>query len=94
MGKFERPGVRPERSIHWVHLYPMALACREVRKKSGAPVQKLGCQREQTPRVLIAWKHVNGINGTLGLGGSCDAPAPAGDACCSSPQLIELSVGR
>lgn len=31
---------------------------------------------------------------TTDLGGSCDAPAPAGDACCSSPQLIELSVGR
>ncbi|HEX7350560.1 FAD-dependent oxidoreductase [Brachybacterium sp.] len=31
---------------------------------------------------------------TTDLGGSCDAPAPAGDACCSSPQLIEVSVGR
>lgn len=31
---------------------------------------------------------------TTDLGGSCDAPAPAGDACCSSPQLTELSVGR
>ena len=31
---------------------------------------------------------------TTDLGGSCDALAPAGDACCSSPQLIELSVGR
>ncbi|MCC5671814.1 thioredoxin reductase [Kocuria rhizophila] len=32
---------------------------------------------------------------TTDLGGSCDAPAPADDACCSSsPQLIELSVGR
>ena len=31
---------------------------------------------------------------TTDLGGGCDAPATAGDACCSSPQLIELSVGR
>lgn len=32
---------------------------------------------------------------TTDLGGSCDAPAPADDACCSSsPQMIELSVGR
>ena len=31
---------------------------------------------------------------TTDLGGSCDAPAPTGDTCCSSPQLIELSVGR
>lgn len=31
---------------------------------------------------------------TTDLGGSCDAPATAGDACCSSPQVIELSVGR
>ena len=31
---------------------------------------------------------------TTDLGGSCDAPAPAGDACCGSPQLTELSVGR
>lgn len=31
---------------------------------------------------------------TTDLGGSCDAPAPTDDACCSSPQLIELSVGR
>ena len=30
---------------------------------------------------------------TTDLGGSCDAPAPAGDACCSSPELLELSVG-
>ncbi|GAA1483253.1 NAD(P)-binding domain-containing protein [Brachybacterium fresconis] len=30
---------------------------------------------------------------TTDLGGSCDAPAPAADACCSSPQLIELSAG-
>ena len=31
---------------------------------------------------------------TTDLGGSCNAPAPAGDACCSSPQLIEVSTGR
>ncbi|MCG7311363.1 FAD-dependent oxidoreductase [Brachybacterium sp. ACRRE] len=32
---------------------------------------------------------------TTDLGGSCDAPAPADDVCCSSsPQMIELSVGR
>ena len=31
---------------------------------------------------------------TTDLGGSCDAPAPAADACCSSPQPIALSLGR
>jgi len=31
---------------------------------------------------------------TTDLGSSCDAPAPASDACCSSPQPIALSVGR
>lgn len=32
---------------------------------------------------------------TTDLGGSCDAPAPAGDDCCSSsPRLIELTVDR
>jgi hypothetical protein len=31
---------------------------------------------------------------TTDLGGSCDAPAPTSDACCSSPQPIALSLGR
>lgn len=31
---------------------------------------------------------------TTDLDGSCDAPAPTSDACCSSPQPIALSLGR